>query len=407
LCLVADELVTNALRHAGHSDGRETDIELEYACDGEELVIAVRDDAGALTTEAIRDALDVADQAGGLGLLAVLHSSTQLVFDLSPGRATEVIAVTQLRSGLELATSPRSLHVFIGAAPKVGDLAEAVPAVARANVMLSDSLRIDLRSQLAAIAAPGVTPEGRPPEMMPRRTRRPKATPNPLADLYQSNIGLDTLRAILRGSSSAEGAVESVLRYLGADCAAVLAYTREAESLIPYMAVGRISRWWQLGQLEPWLRAPSTPAIVARDRSLRAFAPQKRGLDRRIVEMVDPPPPGQTWAIPIVVDDEVRLVICAVAPAVERMTAIRSLLEVRGELEDALERIAAPGPRMLAEMAARHEGRRRAATEPPYAELELVFYRPGRPATEPPYEAIEVALSRAPSEPYEMLEIDV
>jgi hypothetical protein len=282
-----------------------------------------------------------------------------------------------------------------------------VPSFTGTSVQLSDSLRVDLRSQLAAIAAPGIAPRGDDQvHALPRRTRRPKATPNPLAEVYQASIGLDTLRGILRGATSSDAAVESVVRYLATDCAAVVAYVRQAESLLPHMAAGAIANWWQLGQFEPWLRAPSTLAVVARDRSLRALAPHKRGLDRRFVELVAPPPPGQSWAIPIVIDDEVRFVLCAVSPAVERIATIRVLLEVRAELEDALERIEAPGPRALAEMAAVHERRTRAATEPPYAELELIFYRPGRAPTEPPYEAIEVQLSRAPSEPYELLQFD-
>lgn len=411
LCLVADELVTNALRHAGRAprNASAPAIELAYASDGEELVISVRDEGGLLTTESIRDALDVSDHAAGLGLLAVFHSSTQLVFDLAPGRTTEVIAIAELRSGAELATASRSLHVFVDSEPATtGDRFDAVPAFAGTSVLLSESLRVDLRTELAAIAAPAIAPRRRAPTApLPPRTRRPKATPNPLFEVYQSGIGLDTLRGILRGATSPDAALESALRYLANDCAAVIAYRREAESLVPHMAAGRIREWWQLGQLEPWLRAPSTPAIVARDRSLRAFAPHKRGLDRRVVEMVDPPPPGQSWAIPVVVGDDVRHVICAVAPAIERMTVIRVLLEVRSELEDALERITSPGPRELAEMAARHQQRTRAATEPPYAELELIFYRPGRAPTEPPYEAFEVQLSRAPSEPYEILEIEV
>lgn len=409
LCLVADELVTNAMRHAGRVPHASPRIDLVYACDGEELAMSVRDDGGRLTPEAIRDALDVSDHAGGLGLLAVFHSSTQLVFDLAPGRATEVIAIAQLRSGAELATAARSLHVFV-AHPE--ERTAAVPELAGTSVQLSESMRVDLRSQLAAIAAPGVLPrraapgEDQPPALPPR-TRRPKATPNPLAEVYQSSIGLDTLRAILRGATCPDAALESALRYLANDCAAVLAYRRDAESLVLHMAAGRVRGWWHLGQLEPWLRAPSTPAIVARDRSLRAFAPQKRGLDRRIIEMVDPPPPGQTWAIPIAGDDEALYVICAVAPAIERMTAIRVLLEVRSELEDALERIAAPRPRELAAMAARHGQRQRAAADPPYADLELIFARPGRAPTEPPYDALEVQLSRAASEPYVTIELVV
>ena len=50
----------------------------------------------------------------GLGLYMVVHSISQLVFNIEPGKRTEVIAVFYIRSGLRaLRSSGQSLNLFI------------------------------------------------------------------------------------------------------------------------------------------------------------------------------------------------------------------------------------------------------------------------------------------------------
>jgi anti-sigma regulatory factor (Ser/Thr protein kinase) len=366
LGLVADELAGNALRHAGGP------VELAFGSDGARFAVAAIDGAGTLSPARIRDALDLSDQAAGMGLLAALHASSQLVFNLAPGRRTEVIALAELRPGDELARAGRSVHVFIDR-PTADDL-----AIPQRSIELSESLRLDLRSELAVVAGrPRPNPDARPLPAPPRR--RPKATPSPLTDLYRTNVGLDTMRGILRGAASPELAIESALRYLTTECAAAVAYRRDGETLVPLMAAGHIARWSELGRVEPWLRAPSTPAIVARDGSLRAFA-QRRGLDRRIARLVGVSADAPAWALPISFGDRVACVLCAFAPLIDRVILIRILLELRGELEDALARIANPA-------AAPPPPRRRRAGTEPYAELELLF---GHAPSESAYAELEL-----------------
>ncbi len=382
LGLVADELVDNAVRH---TVGRAC--ELVYGSDGRLFAVSARDDAGTLTPERIRDALDTRDQAGGLGLVAALHSSSQLIFNLAPGRATEVIAVADLSSDDDIARAGRSLHVFV-------DRETAVPRMATTSVHLSNSMRVDLRGQLAAVTARAPSPPRETAPTAPRR--RPRATPSPLGELeHSAEIGLDTLRGILRGASSPESVMEAAVRFLTRDCTAALAYRREAESLVPWLAAGRIAHWLGLGTVDPWLRAPSTPAIVARDRSLRSFS-TKRGLDRRIAELVGLRADEAAWALPINGGDDIDHVLCAFAPRLDRVVLIRTLLELRAEIEDALARLR--GPSMIALIAAnRATSSRRASTEQPYAELEL---RWGRAPTDPPYELVVVEPEPIPGEPY-------
>jgi len=397
LGFVADELVDNALRHTAGGA-----CEMGYGSDGRLFAVSARDDAGTLTPERIRDALDTRDQAGGLGLVAALHSSSQLIFNLAPGRATEVVAVADLASDDDIARAGRSLHVFV-------DREAAVPRMSTTSVQLSDSMRVDLRSQLAAMTARAPSPSRhRAPTASPRR--RPRATPNPLGEpmseiVNGSEIGLDTLRGILRGASSPESVMEAAVRFLTRGCVAALAYRRETESLVPWMAAGHVAHWMGIGAVEPWLRAPSTPAIVARDRSLRSFS-NKRGLDRRIAELVGLRPDEAAWALPINGDDDIDHVLCAFAPRLERVVLIRTLLELRSEIEDALARLR--GPEMVTMASARRlPTLRRAETDPPYAELEL---RWGRAPTDPPYELIVVEPEPIPGEPYESpyvsLEVD-
>ncbi len=383
LGLVADELVDNALRHTAGGA-----CEMGYGSDGRVFAVSARDDAGTLSPERIRDALDTRDQAGGLGLVAALHSSSQLVFNLAPGRATEVIAVAELASNDDIARAGRSLHVFV-------DSETAVPRMSATSVQLSDSMRVDLRGQLAAMTARAPSSPERAPTAPPRR--RPRATPSPLGELeHASEIGLDTLRGILRGASSPESVMEAAVRFLTRDCAAALAYRRETESLVPWLAAGHIAHWMGLGAVEPWLRAPSTPAIVARDRSLRSFS-SKRGLDRRIAQLVGLRPDEGAWALPINGGDDIDHVLCAFAPRLERVVLIRTLLELRSEIEDALARLRAPAVVTMAS-GRRLTTLRRAETDPPYAELEL---RWGRAPTNPPYELIVVEPEPIPGEPYE------
>ena len=138
---VTDELLMNALydapairqgigrreqqiaRAGGHADG-ESPAHLRYACDGRYFGVSVRDGYGELRKDDILDhVLRARAQKGspsekpsggaGLGLYFVITSVTRFVANISPGKATEVIGLFDLRAaGRDADGCARSLHVF-------------------------------------------------------------------------------------------------------------------------------------------------------------------------------------------------------------------------------------------------------------------------------------------------------
>ncbi|OGQ85354.1 MAG: hypothetical protein A2289_01345 [Deltaproteobacteria bacterium RIFOXYA12_FULL_58_15] len=119
---LADELILNALYDAPVEAGQPMfattsrrvevpcvrPIEVEVASNEESLALCVRDFFGSLTAELIvnnlrrcyeSDRAVMTDRAGGagLGLFLLLSGSSRLVFNIDPGRTTEVIFVRQHR----------------------------------------------------------------------------------------------------------------------------------------------------------------------------------------------------------------------------------------------------------------------------------------------------------------------
>jgi hypothetical protein len=139
---ITDELVTNAVYNAprlpdgrpryAHIDRREK-IQLEphehavlqWGCDGRYLALSVADRFGSLRGETVAgylkkcfrrgsDQIDQKPGGAGLGLYMMFTSVTQLVFNVAPGRRTEVIALFYIRSESRgFKRSGRSLNVFI------------------------------------------------------------------------------------------------------------------------------------------------------------------------------------------------------------------------------------------------------------------------------------------------------
>ncbi|MFH0899699.1 MAG: hypothetical protein V2A73_03625, partial [Pseudomonadota bacterium] len=100
---------------------------LRFGCDGRHFALSVRDNYGKLGKEQILESLararaergnPKAVSAGGtrnsgLGLYFVLCSVTRFVANVDPGRATEVIALFDIRAaGRDIQSCTRSLHVF-------------------------------------------------------------------------------------------------------------------------------------------------------------------------------------------------------------------------------------------------------------------------------------------------------
>jgi hypothetical protein len=139
---VTDELLMNALYDApaarlgtesssplGHEDhprppeAAEPAL-LRYACDGRHLAVSVRDGYGELRKEAILDHIERAramrgspqlkpSGGAGLGLYFVIASVTRFIANISPGHATEVIGLFDIKAaGREQDACARSLHIF-------------------------------------------------------------------------------------------------------------------------------------------------------------------------------------------------------------------------------------------------------------------------------------------------------
>ena len=108
----------------GASYARSEQVEMNFACDGRYVVLSVKDFWGRLDRSTIMKYLEpnlsgkqaaIENKPGGagLGLSLVMNSITQLVFNISPGRRTEIIALFYIRDGgRTFRTMGQNLHVF-------------------------------------------------------------------------------------------------------------------------------------------------------------------------------------------------------------------------------------------------------------------------------------------------------
>lgn len=133
--LVADELLSNAVHNAPIDSAgnhfrkdlaRDTDFELDdrhavrlrWGCDARYLAIEVRDQFGSLDRDTILRSLaksDVRDSGGGAGMGIALsyRSCDHLVFNLSPGQRTEIIALIDVRFPPSERAPVSSYNVFV------------------------------------------------------------------------------------------------------------------------------------------------------------------------------------------------------------------------------------------------------------------------------------------------------
>ena len=137
--LVTDELLSNAVHNApidAHGEhfrkdlARDTDIELDarhgvrlrWGCDARYLAIEVNDQFGSLDRDTILRALaknDVRESGGGAGMGIALsyRSCDHLVFNLSPGKRTEIIALIDTRYPASERVAASSYNVFVERRP--------------------------------------------------------------------------------------------------------------------------------------------------------------------------------------------------------------------------------------------------------------------------------------------------
>ncbi|HET7500189.1 MAG TPA: hypothetical protein VFK02_04275 [Kofleriaceae bacterium] len=133
--LAADELISNAVHNApvdeagGHYRAdvpRDTDLPLDgrheivlrWGCDGRYVALEVSDRFGSLGRDRVLQALaqsDVKDQGSGagMGIALTYRSCDHLVFNLAPGRRTEVIALLDVRQPVIERGPASSFNVFV------------------------------------------------------------------------------------------------------------------------------------------------------------------------------------------------------------------------------------------------------------------------------------------------------
>jgi hypothetical protein len=140
--LAADELVLNAIHDAPIDDagvrylrqvGRDGDRplvgrerpRLRWGCDGRWFAVSVLDHFGSVSAPVVVEYLAKAVErrgqvrtdgpGAGIGLAMTLSAVTQLVFDVAPGRATEAIALVDVRPWPAGSMPPLgSFHLFVG-----------------------------------------------------------------------------------------------------------------------------------------------------------------------------------------------------------------------------------------------------------------------------------------------------
>jgi hypothetical protein len=133
--LLADELVSNAVHNApvdagGHHYRQDLprDIELElddrhrvglrWGCDSRFLAIEVNDQFGSLDRETVLRALSAREvretgAGAGMGIMLSYRSCDHLVFNLAPGKRTEIIALVDVRHSASDRVPVSSYNVFV------------------------------------------------------------------------------------------------------------------------------------------------------------------------------------------------------------------------------------------------------------------------------------------------------
>lgn len=133
--LVTDELLSNAVHnapvdaagtHYRKDLARDTELDLDarhqvrlrWGCDARYLAIEVNDTFGSLDRDTVLTALsknDVRESGGGAGMGVSLayRSCDHLVFNLSPGKRTEIIALIDVRHPPTERLAASSYNVFV------------------------------------------------------------------------------------------------------------------------------------------------------------------------------------------------------------------------------------------------------------------------------------------------------
>ncbi len=355
---IADELATNAVYNAprleggepryAHVDRREK-IELdpwEYAtvqfgCDGRNFILSVSDEFGALSVDRVRSRLrdclrrpdQIEQKAGGagIGLYTVFQHCNQLVFNLSPGRRTEVIAIADVSNRMKgIRQGGHSLHVFD----------ETLAAAKSSSIELSEAMRSEMREAFAN--------RKKAPEVVPLIDRKP--TDKVVAPLReelsgqivvfpQETLGIDTMLGLIRGCTRRDQAIELGLRFLTYCYEGAVAYELRGRELTHWFASGQVYDWERARSMTIDIDHPGTLASIGRSGGVEVFTPTGP-MDEVFSEILSGASNAPGLAVPIRIGSRLRYVLYAYAPKYGRHMARRVRAKFRDELQEVLDRIA-------------------------------------------------------------------
>lgn len=362
---IADELITNAVYDAPrdaagnaryHSVDRRQKVQLDpweyvtvrWASDGDLLALSVTDWFGALRREHIRDGVHrcltaddpIEQKAGGagLGFYTALSYSTQLVVNVDRGSRTEIISLVDLRRrSAAVRRAGRSLHLFFDDSAARTHALDAVPS----SVVVSESLRLELREQLA--------PAKKRTEIVPlvhakkraRRATMPRARgsePPIPAGPSTDPIGAHTACGLLRGVREPDTALRVGLRFLAQHYEVAVAYAVDGRRLVPVSFEGAVHDWARLRELRIGSDGTASVAALARGPFAVEFRPRSP-LDLKIALLAtgDSEAPGIT--VPLHVDGDLRWILYAAMPRGEAPITHATVEGVRAELERSLCRL--------------------------------------------------------------------
>jgi hypothetical protein len=353
---IADELATNAIYNAprdqsgqsryGHVDRRDK-IELDswerptvqFGSDGRRFVIAVTDEFGALSPARIRSRLrdciqgteQIEDKRGGagLGVYTVLQSCNQLVFNLSPGRRTEVLAVADISSRMRgIRDGGHSVHMFVDSGAE------------SAKVEVSEALRTAMRDAYVARKRPQtVVPLVHRKDTVKDPPRREEEVSGQILVFPQETLGVDTMLGLIRGSTRRDQAVELSLRYLTYCYEVAVAYELRGTALRAWFASGNPYDWLAVREHSIDVDHPCALTRAYRDGEISTFRPACP-TDADLCAMVAGVSSSPGLAIPICVGGEIKYVLYAAQPKYGRHMARRVRTALRDELQRVASRIA-------------------------------------------------------------------
>ena len=133
--LVADELLSNAVHNAPIDErgehfrkdvarnieidlaGRDT-VQLRWGCDARYLAIEITDQYGSIDRNTIlralaKDSIRETGAGAGMGIALAYRSCDHLVFNLAPGKRTEIIALVDVRYPPSERAPVSSYNVFV------------------------------------------------------------------------------------------------------------------------------------------------------------------------------------------------------------------------------------------------------------------------------------------------------